>query len=766
MKKLAFPVRFLCLFIGGISIASLSLLTTSCHEAYVDKDKVYTITFFHDNAYYNYIDENNSQLIASAETILETDMKGRLSGLPPTPVKQNDVDLNSGDFIRSFAFVGWYTTGGTEVSEKTVFHTDTLVVAKWKASDEVDKNAIGKLADDLAFLRNADIPTEITFTVTDDEDIKTQFLDFGGEQITITVKGIANPNFPTLFLSGFGALFVVEKGVTLELENIVLQGRRNTSSLIVVNSGGKLIMNDGTLIKGNGNENKEFGGGVTVNMGGVFEMKGGVITENYAADPTEDWVLSTSGGGGVQVRGGTFYMTGGQITENQGFNGGGVLVNRGGKFYMGPFQNPNKDGDIFKNYADSGGGVKVLGGINNLDHPNSPTDPTINSEFHMLGVKTPTEDTRGRIVENQGVGGGVVVGFRGTFYLKGGVIENNLGSDGGGLFNSRGVVYMYDGGEIIRNRGPWSAGGIMNQGFFYMYGGKISDNFGGLGGGVCNFMPALLGLGGWFHMWGGEISGNTADGSGGGVVNTGFFNMHGGEIYGNKTNVGNGAGIYNGSPGYDEDGIFVITGGVIYGTEEPAGFNRGQWDNYKNVDRGGTGGSFYILGGQVVWGRRGYYELVEAPGWQWMTQEQKKADPLAQFIKTGTGPTDYMYTFIPDTRYEDDPALYQGRSFVPDISKGKPFIEMIYYDGTETIKVPSLNPIIKEGNIPYVRQSNHNYTNKTYEVIHWNGTYPASGPLKGASIVTGTQVDIGVYIEGAIDTLSDFNQTEWKGNAP
>jgi hypothetical protein len=558
----------------------------------------------------------------------------------------------------------------------------------------------------------------------------------------------------------------VEKGVTLELENIVLQGSRNTSSLIVVNSGGKLIMNEGTVIKGNGNEKKEFGGGVTVNMGAVFEMKGGLITENYAVDPTEDFFSRTSGGGGVQVRGGEFYMTGGQITENEGFNGGGVLVNRGGKFYMGPFPNRNKDGDIYKNYAYEGGGVKVSGGINNLDHPNSTTDPTVNSEFHMLGVKTPT-DTRGRIIENQGIGGGVVVGFRGTFYLKGGIIENNLGSDGGGLYNSRGVVYMYDGGEIIRNRGPWSAGGVMNMGFFYMYGGKISDNFGGLGGGVSNFMPAVLGLGGWFHMWGGEISGNTADGSGGGVVNTAFFNMYGGEIYGNRTNVGNGAGIYNGSPGYDEDGMFVITGGVIYGDIMPTDFHTpGEWEKYRNSEkegRGGSGGSFYILGGQVVWGRRGYYELVEAPGWQWMTQDQKIADPLAQFIKTGTGPTDYMYTFIPDTRYEDNPEFHQGRSFVPDISKGKPVIELIDYDDTRGIKIPTLNPVISEGNIPYVRQNNNNYTNDTYEVIHWDGNDNTT-PFKGESILSEATVDIGVYINGVIER--DFNDTEWKGNAP
>jgi hypothetical protein len=265
----------------------------------------------------------------------------------------------------------------------------------------------------------------------------------------------------------------------------------------------------------------------------------------------------------------------------------------------------------------------------------------------------------GKISENNGIGGGVAVGFRGIFNLKDGEITKNLGSDAGGLYNSLGTVYMYN-GKINENRGPWSAGGVMNQGFFYMYGGEISGNFGGLGGGVSNFIPAILGLGGFFYMWDGKISGNTGDGSGGGVTNDAFFYMHGGEISGNKTNLGVGGGVYTGNPSYEDDGLFVITGGVVYGTTMPAGFHDPtNWDKYANVDNGGKGGAFYKLGGLVAWGRRGYYDLDE----------------------------NNAIRFNADKRYEEEDK--KGEQFVADVSIGIPTIEMIDW-GNGDIKVPNI----------------------------------------------------------------------------
>jgi hypothetical protein len=396
---------------------------------------------------------------------------------------------------------------------------------------------------------------------------------------------------------------------------------------------------------------------------------------------------------------------------------------------MGPFAKPDKDGEIYKNSANEGGGVKVAGGINN------PNGSVSESVFTMQGEESP--NTRGKIAENVALGGGVSVGLWGIFELKGGIIYKNLGSDAGGVHNSGAIVYMYDGGEIIDNKGPWSAGGVMNQGMFYMYGGKISRNFGGLGGGVSNFLPPLLGLGGWFHMWGGEISNNTGDGSGGGVVNDAFFYMHDGEIYGNHTNFGMGGGVYNGNPGYEDDGIFIITGGTIYGnnTTDPT---------KANYDNGGQGGAFYILGGLVAWGRRGSYELVEDPVWKALTQKQKEeADPRSQYLNYTTG--NYVYTFVPDKKYESTIQQTTNKvrePFTPYISIGKPSIGFIEwgkkYNGAD-IYMPTIDMVI--GDVDSPLQIKQGSSNKTLEVR-----------------------SDGVYIDDTL--IADFNDTDWKGATP
>jgi len=662
MKKII-PAGLLC----------LCLLITSCTEPYIDSEKIYTVTFF----------PNGGNV---SVTSMKTDVKGRLARLP-SAVREDEKNPDTEETIRSFAFTGWFTTGGTEVSLKTVFHADTLVVARWKASDETDTEQPGPLADWLAFLQDVDpLPLNLPFNINADENLKPQTLSFKGRQVIITLRNTSLLYTPSLILSGFGALFTVEDGVTLILENIRLEGKRNTSSMIVVNSGGKLVIRDRTVITGNGNENKDCGGGVTVNIGAVLEMTGGQIIGNYSVDPTEVSFASSAGGGGVLVRGGTFTMTGGQIAENEGANGGGVLVSRGGTFTMGPFVSPKYDSQIYKNGAYEGGGVKVVGGRIN---DSNPAATSYQSTFTMNG---------GKISENTGIGGGIAVGFRGVFDMKDGEITKNLGSDAGGLYNALGTVYMYN-GKINENKGPWSAGGVMNKGYFYMFDGEISQNFGGLGGGVANFIPSVMGLGGFFHMWGGKISGNIGDGSGGGVTNDAFFYMHGGEISGNRANLGQGGGVYNGNAAYEDDGLFIITGGIIYGgkNDMPVGFHDPtNWEKYANIDNGGgsKGGTFYLLGGLVAWGRRGYYYLDENDA-----------------IK-----------FKADTRYEE------GKDFIADVAIGTPSIDMLYWGVDESGNdkyVPNIK--MDEG---LAKQEN---SNKTIKV----------------------DPDVGVYINGILEV--DFS---------
>jgi hypothetical protein len=130
------------------------------------------------------------------------------------------------------------------------------------------------------------------------ETLSPQDLVFSGKSnITITLDGGA----AVIGLDSMGSLFTVGSGVTLTLTgSITLTGRdSNNSSLITVNSGGVLNMNDGVKITNNASS--ADGGGVSVS--GTFNMNGGEISGNSAGN-----------GGGVYVADdGLFKKTGGVI---------------------------------------------------------------------------------------------------------------------------------------------------------------------------------------------------------------------------------------------------------------------------------------------------------------------------------------------------------------------------------------------------------------------------------------------------------------------
>jgi len=147
--------------------------------------------------------------------------------------------------------------------------------------------------------------------------------------ITITLKGIGENRI--IFNGQQCGMFQIGSGVTLILDNIFLQGvpegltRHKLNSVVVVGSGGTLIMNEDSGIVGN--MSFQDGGGVHVSNGGTFLMNGGLITGNTCFQPEDvALVMATGGtanafaetprrGGGVFVAvGGTFTKTGGTIT--------------------------------------------------------------------------------------------------------------------------------------------------------------------------------------------------------------------------------------------------------------------------------------------------------------------------------------------------------------------------------------------------------------------------------------------------------------------
>jgi len=235
----------------------------------------------------------------------------------------------------------------------------------------------------------------------------------------------------TITLSSNGSMFTVGSFVTLTLdENISLVGRStNNASLININGGGNLIMNEGAKITNNTfSHSSAHGGGVS--SLGTFIMNGGEISGNTIT------AFSNYGEGGGVYSPGYFTMNGGKITGNTassassssyGGSGGGVW---GGITLYG--------GEISENTADVGGGIYCS------------SNTTING---------------GKITKNTARGGGIYIGANGTVTMNSGTISgNNSNSQGSGI-EVQGTFNMY-GGIISGNSSKNYGGGIFINGIF------------------------------------------------------------------------------------------------------------------------------------------------------------------------------------------------------------------------------------------------------------------------------------------------------------
>ena len=180
--------------------------------------------------------------------------------------------------------------------------------------------------------------------------------------ITITIRGVGSN---AELLPRDSRQFIVDSGVTLILENIVIRGPgtntsfltgRSGAPLITISSGGTLVMNDGSVITGN--DNPGSGGGVYISNGGKFLMNGGLITNNRASITTAIMgVMDVAYGGGVYVSvGGTFTKTGGIITgyASDQSNGNVVWILNDSDPYRAPFMEPAGNSHGHAVYAQTG----------------------------------------------------------------------------------------------------------------------------------------------------------------------------------------------------------------------------------------------------------------------------------------------------------------------------------------------------------------------------------------------------------------------------
>jgi len=192
----------------------------------------------------------------------------------------------------------------------------------------------GSLAQKLAWLqKSADSHETYIIEVNADESIVPFTFGFpGGIDITVVLRGVGGNR--TIKLSSHGTMFTVKKDVTFILDNnITIRGHNGNTGHLINVEGGTLKMNAGTTITGNS------GGGVYVTS--VFEMNGGIISNNGPRDK----------GAGVYMHGGTFTMNGGTISGNKAGDGGGVFS----PYWSGSFT--MNGGTISGNNASNGGGV-------------------------------------------------------------------------------------------------------------------------------------------------------------------------------------------------------------------------------------------------------------------------------------------------------------------------------------------------------------------------------------------------------------------------
>jgi hypothetical protein len=214
--------------------------------------------------------------------------------------------------------------------------------------------------------------------------------------ITITLKGVGERRIITTYQKT--GIFQVGSGVTLILDdNISLRGVPTGSpidkltSVVRVNSGGTLIMNDGSDI--GGNMSFQDGGGVHVSTGGTFLMNGGLITGNTCFQQQDQALVMSTGG-----RSNTFS----EIPRK----GGGVYVDVGGIF--------TKTGGTITGYA------------------SDPVDGNVTRTFNNLGV---SQDNGHAVfaalgIRGTGIFGSTVTGSKRKETTAGPDVNLHIGSDG------------------------------------------------------------------------------------------------------------------------------------------------------------------------------------------------------------------------------------------------------------------------------------------------------------------------------------------------
>jgi hypothetical protein len=287
-------------------------------------------------------------------------------------------------------FNGWNTaangsgTGYAAGSGFTV-NADTNLYAQWISAPLTPPGAT--LAEKFAYIAGrGDDGTVYDIPIDADEDLSPVTLSTLGRNVTINLYSTDPENIKSIQLTSAGALFTVNTNITLQLSNITLKGMSpNTNALVEVYQGGTLIVNSGTKISFNRQEEDRratggggvyleaatmvmnggeitenrvegwSGGGIAVYKGSTLTLKDGVIANNEAS---YQWGTGNGGGIGVESKS-TVLMNGGSIYGNTAmYHGGGVVVSADSTFTKRPAAGTTTSGII---YGSSGDMANVAG---------------------------------------------------------------------------------------------------------------------------------------------------------------------------------------------------------------------------------------------------------------------------------------------------------------------------------------------------------------------------------------------------------------------
>lgn len=283
-----------------------------------------------------------------------------------------------------------------------------------------------------------------------------------------------------------------------------------------------------------------LGGGICISAQSTMKISKGEITGNTAATDAagSEFAKNQEGGGIAVCQTSTMDIDGGKIAENKAYDGGGLCIRgtstvnmSGSVTFNDEYEVTSSTGTIEDNTAAHAGGGAYLGVYTGNDV----------NRLYMKG---------GWIFSNEAgkYGGGVYVGTFNGFYLSAGSIEENIATNGGGVYSTNSVVEITDGvmkqNEAKNAAGSDGTGGAIyctssGSGWLTVKGGQFLENKAkGQGGGAyANAMPKV-------EISKGTFQGNLAKFGGGMFLNSVTNATFSGSCMFTKNYSNQGAGLF------------------------------------------------------------------------------------------------------------------------------------------------------------------------------------------------------------------------------